>query len=109
MKFIKKPVVIDAIQFTKEMAEGKAELPDGVVFCSRILNSNQEFYPTHKYNNFQYCHKHIIETLEGVMRVQVGDWVITGVNGERYPCKPDIFEKTYEVFESPKQEGRSHE
>ena len=36
-----------------------------------------------------------IETLEGVMHAEPGDWIITGVNGERYPCKPDIFEKTY--------------
>lgn len=37
-----------------------------------------------------------IETLEGVMHAPVGDYIITGVNGEKYPCKPDIFEKTYE-------------
>lgn len=37
-----------------------------------------------------------IETLEGTMHANVGDWIITGVNGEQYPCKPDIFEKTYE-------------
>ena len=37
-----------------------------------------------------------IKTLEGVMRVDYGDWIIRGVNGEIYPCKPDIFEKTYE-------------
>lgn len=37
-----------------------------------------------------------IETLEGVMHAEPGDWIITGVNGERYPCKPHIFEKTYE-------------
>ena len=38
----------------------------------------------------------IIHTLEGDMKASVGDFVITGVNGEQYPCKPDIFEKTYE-------------
>ena len=38
-----------------------------------------------------------IETLEGVLHASVGDYIITGVNGERYPCKPDIFEKTYEL------------
>lgn len=37
-----------------------------------------------------------IETLEGIMKANVGDYIITGVNGERYPCKPDIFEQTYE-------------
>lgn len=40
-----------------------------------------------------------IQTLEGVMHANVGDWIITGVNGEQYPCKPDIFEKTYEPAE----------
>lgn len=38
-----------------------------------------------------------IETLEGVMRADVGDFIIKGVNGEFYPCKPDIFAKTYEA------------
>ena len=37
-----------------------------------------------------------IQTLEGVMHANVGDYIITGVNGEQYPCKPDIFAKTYE-------------
>ena len=37
-----------------------------------------------------------IKTLEGVMRVDIGDWIIRGVNGEFYPCKADIFAKTYE-------------
>jgi len=38
-----------------------------------------------------------IYTLEGKMNADIGDWIITGVKGERYPCKPDIFEATYEV------------
>jgi hypothetical protein len=38
----------------------------------------------------------VIETLEGNMKVNPGDWIITGVKGERYPCKPDIFAETYE-------------
>jgi hypothetical protein len=38
-----------------------------------------------------------ISTLEGVMRADVGDWIIRGVKGELYPCKPDIFEATYEA------------
>lgn len=40
-----------------------------------------------------------IETLEGVMHADVGDFIITGVEGEQYPCKPDIFWKTYEIAE----------
>ena len=45
---------------------------------------------------FQIEQDMIIKTLEGDMRAQRGDWIITGVNGEQYPCKPDIFDKTYE-------------
>ena len=41
----------------------------------------------------------IIETLEGDMKCSIGDWIIKGVNGEFYPCKPDIFEKTYDKVE----------
>ncbi|KEH89135.1 sugar ABC transporter substrate-binding protein [Clostridium novyi A str. BKT29909] len=43
----------------------------------------------------------IIHTLEGDMKANVGDWIIKGVKGELYPCKPDIFEKTYESIETP--------
>lgn len=39
-----------------------------------------------------------IETLEGVMKASPGDWIITGVNGEKYPVKQDIFQKTYEIL-----------
>lgn len=45
---------------------------------------------------YQTKEEKIIHTLEGDMKASVGDYIITGVNGERYPCKPDIFEKTYE-------------
>lgn len=40
-----------------------------------------------------------ISTLEGVFIVTVGDWIITGIEGERYPCKPSVFETTYELVE----------
>ena len=42
-----------------------------------------------------------IETLEGTMHASVGDYIITGVRGEKYPCKPDIFEQTYEPADTP--------
>lgn len=45
-----------------------------------------------------------IETLEGTMKANVGDYIITGVNGEQYPCKPDIFNRTYELIEELKGE-----
>ena len=41
----------------------------------------------------------VIHTLEGDMTAQIGDWIITGLRGEQYPCKPDICEKSYELVE----------
>lgn len=95
----KKPVVIEAVQFTREMAEGSVELPAGVVMSSRSVNGDGRF-PEHANDgqyltNYSTCHRHYIETLEGRMDVQIGDWIIKGVKGEFYPCKPDIFAATY--------------
>jgi hypothetical protein len=75
-KFRKKPVVIEAEQFWPETGTW----PKGV---RRFHDAVGE-----------YCYS--IETLEGSFNVTPGDWIITGVKGERYPCKPDIFEATYE-------------
>jgi hypothetical protein len=97
-KYRKRPVVIDAVQFTREIAEGSESLPSGVRMCSRQLGPDNRF-PEHMkeyWPNYEGYHKHVITTLEGVMRVEIGDWVITGVKGEKYPCKPDIFAATYE-------------
>lgn len=81
MKYKKKPVIIEAIQFedTDERIYELSEFMGGV----RVnYEDNNPYIP--------------IETLEGTMRASVGDYIIKGVNGEFYPCKPDIFEKTYE-------------
>lgn len=48
---------------------------------------------------YQTNEKMVIHTLEGDMTAQAGDWIITGLRGEQYPCKPDIFEKSYELVE----------
>ena len=82
MKYRKKPVVIKAVQFedTTEYLMELDALGLGVV-CDYADKDN----PVLK-----------IGTLEGVMTARVGDFVIKGVAGEFYPCKPDIFEKTYE-------------
>ena len=48
-----------------------------------------------------------IDTLEGGHVVCPGDWIITGVKGERYPCKPDIFEETYGLVEENKSNGKA--
>lgn len=83
MKFRKKPVVIDAVQFFADKAETQAH-----VNYSEPVAENSE--PSHLYEKFW------IQTLEGPLIVSDGDWIITGIKGERYPCKPDIFEATYE-------------
>ena len=44
-----------------------------------------------------------IHTLEGIMHADVGDWIITGIHGEQYPCKPDIFDKTYEPVDQDEE------
>jgi hypothetical protein len=90
-KFRKKPVVIDAVQFTREIIEAhvfdNGPLPDGVI-AQRL-----EY---HTGDRKLWSHTFIIKTLEGQHVVSEGDWVITGVKGERYPCKPDVFAMTYE-------------
>ena len=82
----KKPVVIEAIQFDGS-AESALEIglwTDGTV---RVVGQDM---PTGRVNALH------VQTLEGNMYADVGDWVIKGVKGEFYPCKPDIFEATYE-------------
>ena len=48
---------------------------------------------------YQTLYRREIETLEGIMIASPGDWIITGVKGEQYPCRPDIFDLTYEPVE----------
>jgi hypothetical protein len=84
-KFRKKPVVIDAIQWT------------GTNFldCGDFLGGEAERNIGWAY--WPRDHVIAIGTLEGMMRASCGDWIIKGVKGEFYPCKPDIFEATYEL------------
>ena len=77
MKFRKKPVVIEATQWFK--------MGDHPAVIRRLLATSLSATPVPW-----------IETLEGGHIVTPGDWIITGVKGEHYPCKPDIFEMTYE-------------
>lgn len=82
MKFRKKPVEIEAMEFTNETKDQVYNF----VTCNKSASfDGGTSHPTLK-----------IQTLEGVMTADVGDWVIKGVKGEFYPCKPDIFEMTYE-------------
>lgn len=81
MKFRKKPVIIEAIHWN---GDNVAELCDFTKDVDDVRYSDDVL---------------IIPTLEGDMVASKGDWIIRGVKGEYYPCKPDIFEATYEAVE----------
>jgi len=83
-QYRKKPVVVDAVQFRGDNAHALIDFDDSfkpIEAPSRISVSSFGF---------------TVFTLEGDMFGAVGDWLIRGVKGELYPCKPDIFEATYE-------------
>ena len=80
-KFRKKPVVIEAYQLPPEGTDATEELIE--FLQAGDIESD-------------YDGGVLIHTLEGSMRGDPEDWIIRGVNGEYYPCKPDIFKKTYE-------------
>lgn len=87
MKFRKKPVVVEAVQWVgtngREIDEFVSRNPQGRTRTFRPLPDRL-----------------FIATLEGEHRADVGDWIIRGVAGEFYPCKPDIFALTYEAVEA---------
>ncbi len=87
-KYRKKPVVIEAMEINYPNYEEFDKLKsEGVV----VVEDQDDLM------NYRF---HIeIETLEGTMRGNFGDWLIRGVSGELYPCKPDIFAATYEKVE----------
>ena len=83
MRVRKLPVEVEAMQFTDE-------------FKDRVYH----FVTCNHYADFEDGEPIMrIQTLEGDMTARLGDWIIKGVNGEFYPCKPDIFDKTYEILE----------
>lgn len=90
----KKPVEIEAIQYL-----GVSNLEEVLAFTGKHPNWDKYFTSMDDYKEFVATHAEIfkIKTLEGSMLAKPGDWIIRGVNGEHYPCKPDIFEKTYEL------------
>ena len=93
LKYRKKPVIIEALQIQKIISEEMMiEINN---FCPKaclcVFNENVYF---------------IINTLEGQMKAELGDWIIKGIEGEFYPCKPDIFKKTYEIVKKNKKTRR---
>lgn len=111
----KKPVVVEADIYCRGMEDGFAVIHDGELFgdgmdrVARAMDDKGE--PEYTSENFSYerllevalgdpeyldALRPYINTLEGRHFISEGDFIITGIKGERYPCKPDIFEKTYE-------------
>lgn len=84
-QFRKKPVVIEAVQYLADDAGDVANWCGGTVVF---------LVPDRSPASLWFLD---IPTLEGKMRASEGDWIIKGVQGEFYPCKPDIFEQTYEA------------
>ena len=89
MKFRKKPVVIEATQWFKIGDHPAVRVPDD----KDVTDWSEDLQKLPRGS------LGLIDTLEGAMYVNPGDWIITGVMGEKYPCKPDIFEMTYERVE----------
>lgn len=88
MKFRKKPVIVEAIRW-----DGLSSSLYEMCHSWRTGTDAQQFIHQHEWDGSVLN----IFTLEGVHRANVGDWIIRGVKGEFYPCKPDIFEATYEA------------
>lgn len=99
MKYRKKPVVVEAFQYDGNLMNSNGEyyVPEWAV---KAYENGVMFYGCGiGYSEGKYIEELFIETLEGKFQVSVGDYVIQGVKGELYPCKPDIFKKIYEVVE----------
>lgn len=89
--FRKKPVVIEAVQFTVDNLDELTEWSSGAVQLNMRQTSS---------GGGVIRLRAQVETLEGTMLAEVGDWIIRGVKGEFYPCKPDIFTATYDEVTS---------
>lgn len=96
-KYRKKPIVVDAFKLNARGLVAEDWFWDAVSEGTIITYYFGKFHPEDA-----YC---VIKTLEGTMRAHTGDYIIRGINGEIYPCKPDIFEQTYEVLKEGKQDA----
>lgn len=86
-KFKKNPIEIEALQWTGD------NLKEIIDFTG--LHQSAEKWTWEQYEAFVAAQGLKIFTLEGAMMASVGDWIIKGIKGELYPCKPDVFEITY--------------
>ena len=93
-KYRKKPVVVEAMQFRL----GVTKRSEILAFCPNA-NVGAPF-DIHTGETDDLDIRWVaIDTLEGVMEARDGDWIIKGVKGEFYPCKPDVFEASYEAVD----------
>lgn len=101
----KRPVDVSALRFTASLHEVETLVREG---CKAVFVPRGYEHHLRRENEHDHSRGDVlddappylaIDTLEGTMRADVGDWVIRGVQGEFYPCKPDIFEATYVVVE----------
>ena len=93
-KYRKRPVVIEATQWLPPEDEFDGMPPPPVPY--RELRVRYHWFCFHQGRFHLYRKRYQLKTLEGWYWLTPYDWVITGIKGERYPCKPDIFEATYE-------------
>lgn len=91
MKYRKLPVVIEAFKWTGDIEQ--TEDPEWII---EAIKNKVVTIGTHPVIENYPLTMHI-KTLEGTMNAKQGDYIIKDINGELYPCKPDIFEKTYEL------------
>lgn len=93
-QYRKKPVIIQAVQWTGN------NLKEIIAFIG--LHESAQKWTWQEYEDVVKNDGLKIFTLEGKMNAEVGDYIIKGIQGEPYPCKPDIFEKSYEVITNEK-------
>jgi hypothetical protein len=99
MKFRKKPVVIEAFQMTEARRADNADWPQWLHMAWQLPNATGGAVYPENFPHSDGSDRLQIQTLEGIMTVEWNDWIIRGVSGELYPCKPDIFAKTYDVVD----------
>ena len=90
MKYRKKPVVVEAIRCDEALSAARNDWDGLPEWLAAACEGGSVLFGRGQI---------VIMTLEGDMTAKVGDWIIRGVQGELYPCKPDIFEATYEAVE----------
>lgn len=100
MKYRKKPVVIEAFRITEETRRDNRDWPNWLNEAWNQERSSVGSVCPYRFGDGDGPLG--VMTLEGFMKCDIGDWIIRGVKGELYPCKPDIFEATYEPAQPPK-------